>query len=108
MNADVNIPLAFLAGIISFLSPCVFPLVPSYISYITGVSFEDLSSSDAESKKQHRKATITNSLIFILGFSVVFIILGASSSLSATPAMDGSGSRLTCAAVRTRAMTDCW
>ena len=70
--------MAFLAGILSFLSPCVLPLVPSYVSYITGVSFENLTST--EDRKRIRFLTLTNSLAFVSGFSVVFISLGASSS----------------------------
>ena len=70
--------MAFLAGILSFLSPCVLPLVPSYVSYITGVSFENLTST--EDQKRIRFLTLTNSLAFVSGFSVVFISLGASSS----------------------------
>lgn len=77
---DISIPMAFLAGILSFLSPCVLPLVPSYVSYITGVSFENLTST--EDRKRIRFLTLTNSLAFISGFSVVFISLGASSSLA--------------------------
>jgi len=69
---------AFLAGILSFLSPCVLPLVPSYISFITGISFEDLRAGI--DKKRIRFLTITNSLAFITGFSTIFITLGASSS----------------------------
>jgi cytochrome c-type biogenesis protein len=76
---DVSIPMAFLAGLLSFLSPCVLPILPSYISFITGVSFEDLTSG--EEKKRVRLLTITNSLAFVSGFSAVFISLGASSSL---------------------------
>ncbi|MDI6744134.1 MAG: cytochrome c biogenesis protein CcdA [Thermodesulfovibrionales bacterium] len=75
---DVSFPLAFLAGVLSFLSPCVLPLVPSYVSFITGMSFEDLTGST--DRKRVRNRTITNSLIFIAGFSAVFIALGASSS----------------------------
>ncbi len=70
---------ALVAGLLSFLSPCVLPLMPSYVSYITGVSFEDLQ--DATDKKRIRMLTLTNSLFFILGFSLVFISLGASSSV---------------------------
>ncbi len=70
--------MAFLAGILSFLSPCVLPLVPSYVSYITGVSFENLTSS--KDRKRIKFLTLTNSLAFISGFSAVFISLGASSS----------------------------
>jgi len=70
--------MAFLAGFLSFLSPCVLPLLPSYVSFITGVSFEQLTSN--EDRKRVRFLTITNSLAFVLGFSAVFIFLGASSS----------------------------
>ena len=76
---DVSFSLAFFAGLLSFLSPCVLPLVPSYISFITGVSFEDLK--DSEDRKRVRFLTITNSLAFIAGFSLIFIALGASSSV---------------------------
>jgi cytochrome c-type biogenesis protein len=75
---DVSFPLAFLAGVASFLSPCVLPLFPSYVSFITGISFKDLTVG-ADRKKIHY-LTITNSLVFIAGFSSVFIALGISSS----------------------------
>lgn len=75
---DVSFPLAFLAGLLSFLSPCVLPLFPSYVSFITGISFEDLTGG--MDKKRIRYLTITNSLSFIAGFSTVFMALGASSS----------------------------
>jgi cytochrome c-type biogenesis protein len=75
---DVSFPLAFLAGLLSFLSPCVLPLVPSYISFITGISFEDLR--EGTDRKKIRFLTITNSLAFICGFSLIFVALGASSS----------------------------
>ncbi len=75
---NVSFPLAFMAGVLSFLSPCVLPLVPSYVSFITGMSFEDLTGS--ADRKRVRNLTITNSLVFIAGFSAVFIALGASSS----------------------------
>ena len=76
---DVTLYLAFLAGVLSFLSPCVMPLIPSYITFITGMSFEDLTSG--QDKKKALKLTVTNSLVFILGFSVVFINMGLASSL---------------------------
>jgi len=75
---DISFTLAFLAGILSFLSPCVLPLLPSYVSFITGMSFEDLTGS--ADRKRVRNLTIKNSLAFIAGFSAVFIALGASSS----------------------------
>ncbi len=76
---DVSMPMAFFAGLLSFLSPCVLPLVPSYISYITGISFENLTSGT--DSKRIKFLTLTNSLAFSAGFSAIFISLGASSSL---------------------------
>lgn len=68
---------AFLGGILSFLSPCILPLIPSYVSYITGISFEDMRRSDST---LIRRLTILNSIAFVMGFSTVFILLGVSSS----------------------------
>jgi cytochrome c-type biogenesis protein len=73
--SDVSFPLAFLAGVLSFLSPCVLPLVPAYVSFITGLSMEELKAGPRLSK------ALTNTLAFVLGFSTIFIALGASSSL---------------------------
>ncbi|MBI5634544.1 MAG: sulfite exporter TauE/SafE family protein [Nitrospirae bacterium] len=70
--------MVFSAGLFSFLSPCVLPLIPSYVSYITGLSFEDLTG--AHDRKKIRMTTISNSLLFIAGFSFMFVMLGASSS----------------------------
>ena len=75
----ISLLAAFSAGLLSFVSPCVLPLVPSYISYITGLSVEQLS--DAAERQRLRKPIILNSLIFIAGFSTVFIAFGASASL---------------------------
>lgn len=75
---DISFPLAFFAGILSFLSPCVLPLVPSYVSFITGISFKDLT--DSVDRKRVRYLTMTNSVAFISGFSSIFIALGISSS----------------------------
>ncbi len=74
---EISYPLAFMGGVLSFLSPCVLPLIPSYVSYITGVSFEDLKTGD---KRLIRKLTATNSLAFIAGFSLIFILMGVASS----------------------------
>lgn len=76
---EITFPIAFLAGILSFLSPCVLPLVPSYASLITGMSFEELTGT--ADRKRIRALTIVNSSTFVLGFSVVFIALGAASSV---------------------------
>ncbi len=70
--------IAFSAGFLSFVSPCVLPLVPSYITYITGASFKELTDLKAASKL--RWAAIFHSLFFIMGFSLVFILMGASAS----------------------------
>ena len=68
----VSYIVAFTAGILTFLSPCILPLIPSFIAYITGVSYNDLKN---ETKDVHKK-TISHTLLFILGFSVVFILMG--------------------------------
>ncbi len=79
MNSEVSLSLAFLGGILSFVSPCVLPLVPSYVSFVTGISFEDLTG---ESSSQLKKVILLNSLMFIFGFTTVFVlILGSSAQL---------------------------
>ncbi len=77
--AQVSLFAAFSAGLLSFISPCVLPLVPSYLSYITGLSVENLAK--AEERERFKSAIIFNSLLFIAGFSTVFIAFGASASL---------------------------
>ncbi|MFC1557446.1 cytochrome c biogenesis CcdA family protein [candidate division KSB1 bacterium] len=74
---DISIIAAFSAGIISFISPCVLPLVPAYISFMSGISLEELTSG---STKRIRSEVVISSLVFILGFSIVFIMLGAAAS----------------------------
>lgn len=69
---------AFGAGILSFLSPCILPLIPSYISFITGISLTQLQNSRSPSL---RRRVILSSILFIIGFSSVFVALGASASL---------------------------
>lgn len=76
---EVTFAGAFIAGLLSFLSPCVLPLVPAYLSYISGVSVSELRRDD-ESATVRRHA-LAQSLWFIAGFSLVFIALGASASL---------------------------
>lgn len=75
---NVSLIMAFGGGLLSFFSPCVLPVIPSYVSYITGISFEDLTGE--QDKGRIRKVTLKNSLFFIAGFSLIFILLGASSS----------------------------
>ena len=73
----VGVLVAFTAGLFSFLSPCVLPLFPSYLSFVTGMSVADLS---AELTSAARRRVMLHSIAFILGFSLVFISLGASFS----------------------------
>ena len=75
---NISLVAAFSAGLLSFVSPCVLPLVPSYISYITGLSIEQLTDSTVRSK--FKKAIVVNALLFIGGFSAVFVAFGATAS----------------------------
>src|SRR3981081_1401600 len=79
MIHDVSIPAAVLAGLISFLSPCVLPLVPPYLIYLTGATAEHVAN--AESAQASKRAVMGAALMFVLGFSTVFVALGASASL---------------------------
>ena len=74
---------AFFAGLVSFLSPCVLPLVPSYLCFITGATLDELSDGGGASVSQQRRALLA-ALCFVLGFSTVFITLGASASVHLT------------------------
>lgn len=69
---DINIFIAFGAGILSFISPCVIPLYPAFLSYITGMSVEDLSKDNSMLKRK----SMLHTIIFLLGFSSIFIVLG--------------------------------
>jgi cytochrome c-type biogenesis protein len=75
---NVTILAALAAGMLSFLSPCVLPLVPPYLVYLTGTSIERLASAEAEPRV--RRETLFAALLFVLGFSTVFVALGASAS----------------------------
>lgn len=77
-STNITIIGAFIAGFLSFLSPCVLPLIPSYITYITGLSFSDLQLEHPSHKV--RQQTIIHSLLFIAGFTFVFVLLGASAT----------------------------
>ena len=79
MIQDVSIPAALAAGVISFLSPCVLPLVPPYLIYLTGATIEHVAND--EEQKASKRAVMLSALIFVLGFSTVFVALGASASL---------------------------
>ena len=75
---NVTIAAALIAGMLSFLSPCVLPLVPPYLVYLTGTSLERFA--DAETAPRVKRETIVAALLFVLGFSTVFVALGASAS----------------------------
>src|SRR5205085_5001110 len=75
MQNSVSFAVAFAAGLLSFLSPCVLPLVPSYLGFVTGMSLEELSGN------QNRRAVLVPALLFTAGFSLVFLIMGASATL---------------------------
>jgi len=72
-SSSVNLFVAFSAGLLSFLSPCVLPLVPSYIGFITGLGLEDITRA--------RRTTLVHALLFVLGFSMIFVALGAGATL---------------------------
>ena len=69
---SVGIAVAFLAGVLSFLSPCVLPLVPSYITFITGLSLDEAG--------ERRWVALTHALLFVSGFTIIFLALGATAT----------------------------
>lgn len=77
--SQISIGVAFIAGVLSYLSPCVLPLIPGYISFLSGLSLEELKSG-TQRKNVIKKAGLT-SIFFAIGFSSVFISLGASASV---------------------------
>lgn len=79
MIENVTIPAALIAGLVSFLSPCVLPLVPPYLVYLTGATIEHLESDEPASTS--RRVVMLSAALFVLGFSTVFVLLGASASL---------------------------
>jgi cytochrome c-type biogenesis protein len=72
-GSALSFPIAFFAGLLSFLSPCVLPLVPSYVTFITGMSLEDLQKS--------RRNTFLHAVLFVVGFTLVFLALGAGATM---------------------------
>ncbi len=78
MATDVTLPAAALAGVLSFLSPCVLPLVPPYLTFIAGTTLEELAD---EGVKGARRDVAMAAILFVAGFSTVFVALGATASL---------------------------
>ena len=72
-GASIGIAISFTAGVLSFLSPCVLPLIPSYVSFITGLSLDDVQRS--------RRIALVHSLLFVTGFTLVFLALGATATV---------------------------
>jgi cytochrome c-type biogenesis protein len=73
----VSMGLAFLAGLVSFLSPCVFPIVPSYVGFVTGLTLDELQEGG---RAAARRQAAVHSALFVLGFSLLFVALGASAT----------------------------
>ena len=69
---EIGLVVAFVAGLVSFISPCVLPLVPSYLTFITGISLEDVQSS--------RRFALLHAFLFVIGFSIVFVTMGVAAS----------------------------
>jgi len=97
MHGDVTILAALIAGLVSFLSPCVLPLVPPYLVYMAGTSLERLA--DREPEPRVRRETVVAALLFVLGFSTVFVALGASASVIGSLIRAWSGPLATVAGV---------
>lgn len=79
MEFDVTLTGAFFAGLLSFVSPCVLPLVPPYLCYIAGVSMDQFTGTDNEQRAANR--VFFSALAFVLGFSTIFVLLGAGASV---------------------------
>jgi cytochrome c-type biogenesis protein len=75
-TATLGLAIAFTAGFLSFLSPCVLPLIPSYVTFVTGLSLEDVQHA--------RRTALVHSLLFILGFTLIFLALGAGATVLGT------------------------
>ncbi|MBS1183982.1 MAG: thiol:disulfide interchange protein precursor, partial [Proteobacteria bacterium] len=80
MDANVTLLAAFGAGLLSFVSPCVLPLVPPYLGYLTGASIEELTGEEM-SRLAAKRRVAEVALSFILGFTCVFVALGATASV---------------------------
>jgi len=80
MNPSLTFTVAFTAGVLSFLSPCVLPLIPSYATFVTGMSLDELTER-SERRGQVQRAVLVHGGLFILGFSLVFMTLGASATV---------------------------
>jgi cytochrome c-type biogenesis protein len=80
MSVDVSYSAAVVAGVVSFLSPCVLPLVPPYLCFISGVSLEGLAAQERARDAKANRAALLAALMFVAGFTTVFVLLGAGAS----------------------------
>src|SRR5512142_1657196 len=71
-GVSLGVAISFTAGLLSFLSPCVLPLIPSYVTFVTGMSLDDVQRS--------RRLALIHALLFVIGFSIVFLALGATAT----------------------------
>ena len=78
MEQELSLLIVFAAGLLSFLSPCVLPLIPGYIAFVSGLSIEDMTERRSTDKKM--ASAMLSSIMFVLGFSAVFVALGASAT----------------------------
>jgi Cytochrome c biogenesis protein len=77
-GSTISLGLAFTAGLVSFLSPCVVPLVPSYLTFVTGMTLDELTARDVSTGRRSR--TMLHATLFVLGFAIVFVSLGAAAT----------------------------
>lgn len=82
MDVQISLPLAFVAGLVSFLSPCVLPVVPSYVAWVSGLTLEELRGGAPPAA---RRVAVLHSFLFVAGFSAVFMTLGLVATSLGTP-----------------------
>ena len=97
MHSEITFLAALVAGLVSFLSPCVLPLVPPYLVFLAGTSLERFAEKEAEPRV--RRETVVAAVLFVLGFSTVFVALGASASVVGTLVRAYSGPLATIAGI---------
>lgn len=81
MEVQVSIGLAFLAGLVSFLSPCILPVVPSYVAFVSGLTLEEVRAGTGDA----RRSAVVHSVLFVVGFALVFMTLGLVATAVGTP-----------------------
>src|SRR2546428_10059622 len=75
---EVTVVLAFTAGVLGFLAPCIVPLIPGYLSFVSGASLSELSPND---RRRHRARVLLSTAMFVVGFAIIFTALGASATV---------------------------